>query len=179
MLCRELDAFRPGLALPLTGAHREPLKLTLDAAVLGLSGQQLAQALREQGVECEYADPRYLVLMPSPESSAEDFARLQKALHALCVEASSAAPASDSDAAAFAALAEALQAQPRPAAIREAVLAPQEMVPAAKAVGRICAAPAVSCPPAVPIVVSGEVIPAQALPLFARYGIGRVAVVKD
>jgi len=28
-------------------------------------------------------------------------------------------------------------------------------------------------------VVSGEVIPAQALPLFARYGIGRVAVVKD
>lgn len=179
MLCRELDAFRPGLALPLTGAHREPLKLTLDAAVLGLSGQQLAQALREQGVECEYADPRYLVLMPSPESSAEDFARLQKALHALCAEASSAAPASDGDAAAFAALAEALQAQPRPAAIREAVLAPQEMVPAAEAVGRICAAPAVSCPPAVPIVVSGEVIPAQALPLFARYGIGRVAVVKD
>ena len=34
MLCRELDALRPGLALPLTGAHREPLKLTLDAAVL-------------------------------------------------------------------------------------------------------------------------------------------------
>ena len=177
MLCRELDALRPGLALPLTGAHREPLKLTLDAAVLGLSGQQLAQALREQGVECEYADPRYLVLMPSPESSAEDFARLQKALHTLCVEAA-AAPASDSDAAAFAALAEVLQAQPRPAAIREAVLAPQEMVPAAEAVGRICAAPAVSCPPAIPIVVSGEVIPPQALPLFARYGIGRVGVVK-
>ena len=147
--------------------------------MLGLSGQQLAQALREQGVECEYADPRYLVLMPSPESSAEDFARLQKALHALCAEASSAAPASDSDAAAFAALAEALQPQPRSAAIREAVLAPQEMVPAAEAVGRICAAPAVSCPPAVPIVVSGEVIPAQALPLFVRYGIGRVAVVKN
>ena len=63
--------------------------------------------------------------------------------------------------------------------VREAVLAPQEMIPAAEAVGRICAAPAVSCPPAVPIVVSGEVIPAQALPLFARYGIGRVAVVKD
>ena len=44
-------------ALPLTGAHREPLKLTLDAAALGLSGQQLAQALRERGVECEYATP--------------------------------------------------------------------------------------------------------------------------
>ena len=179
MLCRELDALRPGLALPLTGAHREPLKLTLDAAALGLSGQQLAQALRERGVECEYADPRYVVLMPSPESTSGDFACLQKALHAICGEASSAVPASDDDAAAFAALAEALQSQTRRATIREAVLAPQEMVPAAEAVGRICAAPAVSCPPAIPIVVSGETVPPQALPLFARYSIERVAVVKE
>ena len=180
MLCRELDALRPGLALPLTGAHREPLKLTLDAAVLGLSGQQLAQALRERGVECEYADPRYIVLMPSAESSAAEFACLQTALHAICGEA----PAADvsvtaDDPAAFAALAGALEAQPRRFTIREAVLAPQEMIPAAEAVGRICAAPAVSCPPAIPIVVSGETVPPEALPLFARYGIEKAAVVKE
>ena len=180
MLCRELDALRPGLALPLTGAHREPLKLTLDAAALGLSGQQLAQALRERGVECEYADPRYVVLMPSAESSAAEFACLQTALHAICGEA----PAADvsvtaDDPAAFAALAGALEAQPRRFTIREAVLAPQEMIPAAEAVGRICAAPAVSCPPAIPIVVSGETVPPEALPLFARYGIEKAAVVKE
>ena len=179
-LCRELDALRPGLALPLTGAHREPLKLTLDAAVLGLSGQQLAQTLRERGVECEYADPRYVVLMPSAESSAAEFACLQTALHAICDEA----PAADvsvtaDDPAAFAALAGALEAQPRRFTIREAVLAPQEMIPAAEAVGRICAAPAVSCPPAIPIVVSGETVPPEALPLFARYGIEKAAVVKE
>ena len=180
MLCRELDALRPGLALPLTGAHREPLKLTLDAAALGLSGQQLAQALRERGVECEYAAPRYVVLMPSAESSAAEFACLQTALHAICGEA----PAADvsvtaDDPAAFAALAGALEAQPRRFTIREAVLAPQEMIPAAEAVGRICAAPAVSCPPAIPIVVSGETVPPEALPLFARYGIEKAAVVKE
>ena len=180
MLCRELDALRPGLALPLTGAHREPLKLTLDAAALGLSGQQLAQALRERGVECEYADPRYVVLMPSAESSAAEFACLQTALHAICDEA----PAADvsvtaDDPAAFAALAGALEAQPRRFTIREAVLAPQEIIPAAEAVGRICAAPAVSCPPAIPIVVSGETVPPEALPLFARYGIEKAAVVKE
>ena len=180
MLCRELEALRPGLALPLIGAHREPLKLTLDAAALGLSGQQLAQALRERGVECEYADPRYVVLMPSAESSAAEFACLQTALHAICDEA----PAADvsvttDDPAAFAALAGALEAQPRRFTIREAVLAPQEMIPAAEAVGRICAAPAVSCPPAIPIVVSGETVPPEALPLFARYGIEKAAVVKE
>ena len=105
MLCRELDAIRPGLALPLTGAHREPLKLTLDAAALGLSGQQLAQALRERGVECEYADPRYVVLMPSAESSAAEFACLQTALHAICDEAPAADVSVTTDnPAAFAAL---------------------------------------------------------------------------
>ena len=180
MLCRELDALRPGLALPLTGAHREPLKLTLDAAALGLSGQQLAQALRERGVECEYADPRYVVLMPSAESSAAEFACLQTALHAICDEASAAdVSVTADDPAAFAALAGALEAQPRRFTIREAVLAPQEMIPAAEAVGRICAAPAVSCPPAIPIVVSGETAPPEALPLFSRYGIEKVAVVKE
>ena len=63
--------------------------------------------------------------------------------------------------------------------ITEAVLAPQEMIPAAEAVGRICAAPAVSCPPAIPIVVSGETVPPEALPLFARYGIEKAAVIKE
>ena len=176
-LCRELDTLRPGLALPLNGAHREPLKLTLDASLLGLSGPQLAEHLRGYGVECEYADPRYLVLMPSPENSDEDFARVQLALHAACTrEQPSPAGAYCGDAAAFSALAGAV----RPGvSIREAVLAPQEMVPAAAAVGRVCAAPAVSCPPAVPIVVSGEKIPPEALPLFARYGIETVAVVKE
>ena len=51
--------------------------------------------------------------------------------------------------------------------------------PAAEAVGRICAAPAVSCPPAIPIMVSGETVPPEALPLFARYGIEKAAVVKE
>ena len=76
-------------------------------------------------------------------------------------------------------MAGALEAQPRHFTIREAVLAPQEMIPAAEAVGRICAAPAVSCPPAIPIVVSGETVPPEALPLFARYGIEKAAVVKE
>mgnify|MGYP000887388438 CR=1 FL=1 len=36
-----------------------------------------------------------------------------------------------------------------------------------------------SCPPAIPIVVSGETVPPEALPLFARYGIEKAAVVKE
>ena len=50
---------------------------------------------------------------------------------------------------------------------------------AAEALGRVCAMPTVSCPPAIPIVVSGETVPPEALPLFARYGIEKAAVVKE
>ena len=52
------------------------------------------------------------------------------------------------------------------------------MIVAETALGRICAMPTVSCPPAIPIVVSGERIGPAALKLFARYGIKNVAVLK-
>lgn len=75
-----------GAALPLAldGPAREPMKLTLDAAALGLTGQALADHLRQNGMECEYADPRYLVLMFTPENPVEDMARLEAALAELC-----------------------------------------------------------------------------------------------
>ena len=45
----------------------EPLKVTLDAATLGMTGTELAEALRSAKIECEYADPRYVVLMFTPQ----------------------------------------------------------------------------------------------------------------
>ena len=63
--------------------------------------------------------------------------------------------------------------------LRQALLAPQETVPAEESLGRICGAPTVSCPPAIPIAVSGERIGAQALALFRYCGVERVDVVKE
>ena len=62
---------------------------------------------------------------------------------------------------------------------RQAVLSPQEDVPAEESLGRICGGPTVSCPPAVPIAAAGERIGPEALALFRRYGVGRVDVVKE
>ncbi len=60
----------------------------------------------------------------------------------------------------------------------QAVFATQETIPAGSALGRVCALPTVSCPPAIPIVVSGEVIGPAALELFTAYGVETVSVVK-
>jgi arginine/lysine/ornithine decarboxylase len=62
--------------------------------------------------------------------------------------------------------------------IRDAMLAPQESVSINEALGRICAAPTVSCPPAVPILMSGEVVDEAALRLLRFYGVDRLDVVK-
>ena len=61
---------------------------------------------------------------------------------------------------------------------REAIFSPSKTVPTVEAVGRICASPTVACPPAVPIVMSGEEITESAASLMLYYGIEEIEVVK-
>lgn len=142
----------------------DPLKLTLDAAALGTDGQALAALLRRGAVECEYADPDWVVLMFTPENREEDFRRVA------------------------AALGQSRPLPPRPAPrftppdtagnIRDAIFSPHETLPVHEAVGCVCGAPTVSCPPAVPIVCSGEVIGEKEVLLLEYYGVDRVEVVR-
>ena len=60
--------------------------------------------------------------------------------------------------------------------IREALLAPQETVPLEQSLGRVCGAPTVSCPPAIPIAVSGERITAETVEWMRYYGLREVRV---
>lgn len=186
--CAALEALRAELnacagcefVLPGQGSAREPLKLTLDAAALGLTGQALADRLRAGAVECEYADPRYVVLMATPWNSAEDLARLRAVLTACCAEAKPGpAPQLPDAGSAFAALESALAEHPPVCSIREAVFAPQQRLLIHEAEGRVCAMPTVSCPPAIPIVVSGETVSPEAVALMERYGIETVAVLEQ
>ena len=167
------------LALPGDPPDREPLKLTLDAAALGCSGQALAEVLRQHGIECEYADPRYLVLMFTPENPPQDYDRLREAITACCTARPlGSAPAEEDTAGNFAVLARELAENGPRCTIREAILAPQEVVPAEEALGRVCAMPTVSCPPAIPVAVSGEEITPAAIALMQRYGIEELSLLR-
>ena len=155
------------LAVGYTLHGDEPLKLTVDGLQKGYRGTELATQLRELGVEPEFADEDLVVLMCTPQNTDEELARVAQAL----VELPQRTP--------IRSISSALTASPeRVLTVREAILSAQEILPTDKALGRICATPAVSCPPAIPIVVSGERIDPHALSLFARYGIDEIAVVK-
>lgn len=154
----------------------EPLKVTLDAAVLGLSGTELAEKLRAAKIECEYADPRYLVLMFTPDNPPQDFERLSAAVLRIAEGLAGPVTLPEEAAGDFAALERGLH---RRCTIRQAVFAPQEQLPAEQAVGRICAMPTVSCPPAIPIVVSGEQITPAAAAWMKRYHVEEVSVIRE
>lgn len=142
----------------------EPLKLTIRVPA-EMTGIELAERLRQCQIECEYADPEYIVFMMTPENTEDDFMRLTEAL--------------GEHTAAYCEMGK-LQAAKceRALSIREAMFAETEEVWVEKAFGRICGAPTVSCPPAIPIVVSGEVINETAIELFKHYKIESVDVVK-
>ena len=81
-------------------------------------------------------------------------------------------PALPQDAPAYAPL-------PRAMGAREAMFAPRRTLPVGACEGRVLAAPAASCPPAVPIVMPGERITRAAVERFMYYGIGECEVVAD
>lgn len=165
---RAVEALKADLAAQgWAVAESEPLKVTLHASKRGWRGDALADFLRKSGVECEYADPDDLVLMVSPQNSPEDLEKVRAALAA--AGQGSEAPQTPPQ-----------MARPRQAmGIRAALLAPAEEVPVAAAAGRVCAAPTVGCPPAVPVVVSGEEISPDAAAVFCYYGIETVRVVRE
>ena len=165
---RAVEALKADLAAQgWAVAESEPLKVTLHASKRGWRGDALADFLRKNGVECEYADPDDLVLMVSPQNSPEDLEKVRAALAA--AGQGSEAPQTPPQ-----------MARPRQAmGIRAALLAPAEEVQVAAAAGRVCAAPTVGCPPAVPVVVSGEEISPDAAAVFRYYGIETVRVVRE
>ncbi|MBQ8388650.1 MAG: amino acid decarboxylase [Clostridia bacterium] len=144
----------------------EPLKIVFNAKKSGYHGDELADLLKSHGIECEMSDPDYLVLMVTPETRDSDFDRLAQALEAIGTRAPIESHA--------------LSVIPPNAILtpRQAILAPSETVPRCEAVGRICAAPTVACPPAVPIVMSGERITHAHTELMAYYGHSSIEVIK-
>lgn len=158
----------------------EPLKIVIDTGASGYDGEEIAGELREFvccirerkrfGIECEFADHHMVVFMMSPQNGPEDWQMLYRWLDRtrLLKPGKVFAPAKT--------LGE--EHAVRRMTIREAVFAESEIIPVREAEGRILAQETVSCPPAIPIAVSGEEIDRNMIRVFEEYGIRDVSVVK-
>lgn len=171
----------------------DPLRITVcasDNAVFD-SCFALADFLRAHEIECEYADADFTVLMLTPLNTEPELSKLEAVLLS-AVTATGTIPFSNSDSekngkgkrlnasapGSAGSTAELPVIIPdRVLSVREAFFMPHETIPVSESLGRICGTPAVSCPPAIPIVISGERINAQAIKVFGHYGIDLVEVV--
>ncbi len=147
-------------------AGEESIKLTICPKSSGYTGDELADILRAHNIEPEFSDPDYLVLMFSADTDMAELDCLQQLLlstpHRL--EITDTVP------------------RPHPGkammSIADALFSNFEIVPVDKAEGRILAEPGVTCPPAVPIAVCGELLDAEAIRAFRYYGIEKLKVCK-
>lgn len=146
----------------------EPLKIVINAAKYGYTGDELAEHLRKFGIECEFSDREFLVLMMTAENvidSDKDFERLYLAFMGITPKA------------ALTPIFTPLTPVERKLSAREAIFSKSERISTEKAIGRILSSPTVSCPPAVPIAVSGELIDESVQKALLAYGIDEVEVV--
>lgn len=148
-------------------AGNEPMKLSLDAAAYGYTGEELQQILRRAGIECEFADRQYLVLMPSAETTEKTWQRLLSAI----MKIPKKEPLTEK--------APALPVPEQVMSVRRAMFSPQELLPLEKAEGRVLADACISCPPAVPVLIAGERITEKATVCMRYYGITECRVVKE
>ena len=163
-----MDAFKQHLqqaGYSLYGS--EILKLTIDAKKYGYTGNQLADLLRRQNIEPEFADPDFLVLMFSMNTDEKMLMHLEQVLLQIPARARIQTQCPR------------LAKSERVLSIRDAMLSVSQTLPVHQCIGRVLAVPTVGCPPAVPILVCGEQIDAHAIECFSYYGIDSCCVVAE
>ena len=143
----------------------EPLKLTVSARSRGYTGTQLAETLAGQGLVCEFADPDYVVFMLAPENGLHGLELLERGLCSVPERAYELPP---------------VPPMCRPeqgCAPHRALLCAGEERAVEDCRGTVLVSPMVSCPPAVPVAVCGEVIDDAAIALMRYYGVERCRVI--
>lgn len=152
-------------ALGYENISEEPLKITLKTKQYGYFGYELAKELEHAGVVCEFYDSDFLVMMLSPYFDDSVLLRIYSALASIKRR-------------------EAIKGEPpvftkarRAISAREAMSLPRIILPVDECVGRVLADVTVGCPPAVPIVVSGETVDESAIEAAHYYGINEFSVI--
>ena len=163
----EIEALRSQLVQKgYTLFGNEPLKLTFDTKPYGYRGDELAEILRSNNIECEFCDADFAVLMLTPNLDKTDLSRLSDALLSIERKSPISIPPPS------------FLMPKKVMSVRSAVMSPCEKLLVKDAIGRVLAQATVGCPPAVPIIMSGELIDEAAVKCFDYYWISTCLVVK-
>ncbi|MBR2385111.1 MAG: aminotransferase class V-fold PLP-dependent enzyme [Clostridia bacterium] len=144
----------------------EPLKVTIKSKQYGYTGNKIAKILEKSNVFCEFSDEDFVVMMCSSQTEKEDIKRLGDILLNIKKQTPLIAQSFR------------VVKPKRKMSIRKAITSKTEILPVENCDGRVLANLNISCPPAVQIVCSGEVIDKQTIEVLLYYGIKECIVVK-
>lgn len=145
----------------------EPLKMTFESKKYGYKGTELAEYLLSKNIVCEFSDEDYTVIMLTTLNTEDELVYLEKVLSDLQKkdELTEKPPH--------------ITAPERVIALGECIYMPTEIISTETAVGRICGALNVSCPPAVPVVIAGERIGENEKAVLDYYGVTEIEVISE
>lgn len=149
-----------------TLSGNEDLKIVIKAKDYGYYGTEIAAFLEQNNIICEFADKDFLVLMLSIENGVESLTKLVDVMSKIQkkVKINETVPI--------------LEISKRAKSVREAVFSESEVIDIKDSIGRISAQFNIPCPPAVPIVVCGEIISENAVKCFEYYHTETISVIK-
>lgn len=145
----------------------EPMKITISTKEFGYTGNEIANLLMECDIYPEFYDSDYIVLMPSPYNTKDDFERLQKCLCGIDRKPILINKPPK------------LEQSKKAMNVRQALFSSSITLDVSKSLGQVCSSVTVSCPPAILPVIPGEVISESSIEVMKYYGIETVRVVKE
>ncbi len=143
----------------------EPLKIVFDLRNCSLNGPELSALFRSHNIECEYADPDFLVTMWSPWNRSEDEMLFLGTARKISdsIHYSETSPCLDT----YCFRLPKVRLQPR-----EIMYLPHRTISVSdpSLIGKTAADALISCPPAVSPIVAGEVFDRSIIELLIHYG---------
>lgn len=152
-------------ALSFTLIGNEELKITVKTKDFGYFGYEIAEILSKENLVCEFSDRDFITLMLSPEIGRDGLNRIVTAFSRIKrrEKITEVPPV--------------LLSPKKSLSIREATLSPSSEMPVCNCKGKVLASANVACPPAIPLLVCGEIIDEAAIECLEYYGVNSVRVV--
>jgi arginine/lysine/ornithine decarboxylase len=148
--------------------HCDPARISLCTAKIGYSGYEFMKYLHKNGIEPEFCDENFTVLIPTPFNTDEELEKLHKVILNIKVRL-------------FRDKIDVLGIKaPHKTIIslREAMFSESKKTDVKKSDGKIVARIIAPCPPGIPLLIPGEVIGEYQRQLLMSHGIFEVDVVK-
>ncbi len=147
--------------------NSDPLRIVIDCLLSGYYPEEINSMLLRNNIFCEYIDNRYIVFMFTPYNKDSDFIALESTFNNF--NAKKSLPITKNS---FIKGEKAIN-------FNQTIFSLSKLVEVDKALNKVCASMVISCPPAIPIVLNGEIITKEMIDLLKKYNITHIKIIKE